>query len=111
MSITVRRDPLGDMPSFIDSWQDQCVQRYQDQINEAIRKKCEDIGHDYRPERIILINDQIGNNLYYYQTDTGSLEPLFAHAQMNMKWNDDGNKLTVTLESMELHPDIFKPKI
>jgi|GEM_PF-4466342 len=103
------RKELSEIPSMIEWRSQQAVGAYNNKIEEAIKRRCEEYGYAYSPNRIVSIMDRCRNDLYYYKTDTGRLEPLIAISAMEMKWTDGEDKVTVTMESRELPPDIFRP--
>ena len=111
MSIMFKRDPLGEMPSMTDYIDEQAIKGYEEKINEGLRARCEIKGWTYFPERIRLITDLNRNRLYYYQTDTGSMEPLMTLSPMQVSLGGTPiyEGIRLTMESRELHPDVFKP--
>lgn len=88
---------------------------YEEEKNMGIRSRCEGAGLVYAPERIVLLYDNDGNELYYYKTDAGNLFPIVAIGEpdISFHYEDDQfyrNEVTVTVKQKELHPDIFKPR-
>ena len=111
MSTVFKRDPLGDMPNFLDEFYKRARNTYVREMESRLREICELYEREYIPERIVMVSGPEKEELYYYQTDTGSLEPLVALAPLEVSFNESstGSSMEMKYAQQVLHPDIFKP--
>lgn len=97
-------------PYMLDHWSNLLLNDFQKTKIEIIKGRCIEYGFDYHQERVTCVIDSDNNELYYYQTDSGNLQPIIAITPMEVSNSDTNHGIIVTIDCQELHMDIFKPK-
>lgn len=101
--------------SVMESWASRFSNEIHLRRDVFLKQKCGELGMEYMPERIIEMGRSVDQSeLYYYQTDTGTLMPLVALSKVTVSHNEGdftSNVITVRAEFKELDMSIFLPQI
>lgn len=100
---------VPEIPNVLDNIHRQLFNGLKEKQLDIIKERSTAYGYEYHPERIVCVVDSAKNELYYYQTDYGGLQPIIALTPMEVSNRDADNSIIVTLGCRELHMDIFKP--
>lgn len=97
--------------SFLDEFYKRAQTTYENEKELRLREICEERHWDYDPLRIVCVVRNRKAELYYYQTDIGTLEPLVALSPIDISFSESPTDFSMKMkyEQRELHQDIFKP--